>query len=223
MGLTYAEENYLKAILRLSTPPDFTVSTNAIAAHLETSAASVTDMLKKLAEKEFITYQRYKGASLSDQGSRIATSLIRKHRLWEVFLVQSLGMTWDEVHVIAEELEHIQSDLLIEKLDAFLGFPKFDPHGDPIPNAQGKYTLRAQMPLADLKPDQVGIVIAVRESDPSFLRHLTDKGVMLGTQITMQGIDDYDQTIQILIDQRELSLSGKVAQNIFIKPILYST
>ncbi len=219
MGLTYAEENYLKAILRLSSPPDMMVSTNAIAAHLETSAASVTDMLKKLAEKEFIVYQRYKGASLTDQGTRIATMLIRKHRLWEVFLVQSLGMTWDEVHEIAEELEHIQSDLLIEKLDSFLGFPKFDPHGDPIPNAQGKYTLRSQLPLSDLKPDQEGIVIAVRESDPSFLRHLTEKGVNLGTHITMNGTDAYDQTILVSIEEKQLNLTGKVAQNIYIKLI----
>ena len=147
MGLSYAEENYLKAILKLSGSPDGTVSTNAIAAQLDTSAASVTDMLKKLSDKELITYQRYKGASLTDDGQRIATTLVRKHRLWEVFLVQSLGMTWDEVHEIAEELEHIQSDRLIDRLDHFLGHPKFDPHGDPIPNAQGKYTLRAQIPL----------------------------------------------------------------------------
>jgi DtxR family Mn-dependent transcriptional regulator len=148
MGLSYAEENYLKAILKLSGSLDGTVSTNAIAAQLETSAASVTDMLKKLSDKKLITYLRYKGASLTDDGQRIATSLLRKHRLWEVFLVQSLGMTWDEVHEIAEELEHIQSDRLIERLDTFLGHPKFDPHGDPIPNAQGKvYTPRPGPPF----------------------------------------------------------------------------
>lgn len=219
MGLTYAEENYLKAILRLSLPPDLTVSTNSIAAQLDTSAASVTDMLKKLAEKELITYQRYKGASLTENGNRIATSLVRKHRLWEVFLVQSLGMTWDEVHDIAEELEHIQSPQLIERLDEFLGFPKFDPHGDPIPNAQGKYTLRTQMALAESKPGQEGIVIGVRESDNSFLRHLNEKGVTIGKKIKVIGNDAYDQTILMTIDDKELSLSGKVAQNILIKPI----
>jgi len=219
MGLTYAEENYLKAILRLSVPRDTIVSTNAVAAHLETSAASVTDMLKKLAEKEFITYQRYKGAQLTEQGYKISTALVRKHRLWEVFLVQSLGMSWDEVHDIAEELEHIQSDHLIDKLDAFLGHPKFDPHGDPIPNAQGKYTLRAQLLLTELKPGQEGIIIGVREADNSLLRHLNDKGITIGKKAILHDNDPYDQTIRLTIEDKELSISGKVAQNILIKLI----
>jgi len=219
MGLTYAEENYLKAILRLSAPPEMSVSTNAIAAHLVTSAASVTDMLKKLSDKELITYQRYKGAWLTEQGNKVATYLIRKHRLWEVFLVQTLGMTWDEVHDIAEELEHIQSDFLIERLDAFLGFPKFDPHGDPIPNAQGKYTLRAQLPLAELQPGQAGIIIGVKESDNSFLRHLSEKGITIGKVANILTHDAYDQTVRLIIDEKEMSISGKVAQNILIKII----
>jgi DtxR family Mn-dependent transcriptional regulator len=219
MNLSYTEENYLKAIHRLSAPPDLTVSTNSIAFHLETSAASVTDMLKRLGEKELITYQRYKGASLTDLGNRIATNLVRKHRLWEVFLVQSLGMSWDEVHEIAEELEHIQSDHLIDRLDAFLGHPKFDPHGDPIPNAQGKYTLRTQIPLTESKAGQEGIVIGVKEDDNSFLRHLNDKGVGIGTRVQVIGHDEYDQTIRLSIDDRELNLSGKVAHNILIKII----
>ena len=219
MGLSYAEENYLKAILKLSGSPDGTVSTNAIAAQLETSAASVTDMLKKLSDKELITYQRYKGALLTDEGQRVATMLVRKHRLWEVFLVQSLGMTWDEVHEIAEELEHIQSDRLIDRLDAFLGRPKFDPHGDPIPNAQGKYTLRAQLPLTELKPGQEGVVIGVREDDTSFLKHLNDKGLTIGKSITILSNDEYDNTLRVSVDDLELNLSGKVARNILIKPV----
>ncbi len=217
MGLSYAEENYLKAILKLSGSPDGTVSTNAIAAQLDTSAASVTDMLKKLSDKELITYQRYKGASLTDDGQRIATTLVRKHRLWEVFLVQSLGMTWDEVHEIAEELEHIQSDRLIDRLDHFLGHPKFDPHGDPIPNAQGKYTLRAQIPLSELKPGQEGVVIGVREDETSFLKHLNEKGLTLGKSIKVITNDDYDNTLSLQVEGHELNLSGKVARNIMIK------
>ncbi|HUR30197.1 MAG TPA: metal-dependent transcriptional regulator [Saprospiraceae bacterium] len=219
MGLTYAEENYLKAILRLSKPHDVTVSTNEIAAHLETSAASVTDMLKKLSDKELITYQKYKGAQLSELGNKIATKLVRKHRLWEVFLVQSLGMTWDEVHEIAEELEHIQSDPLIERLDAFLGFPKFDPHGDPIPNAQGKYTLRAQLLLTELKPGQEGVVVGVKDADTLFLRHLNDKGITIGKKAKLLTNDPYDQTVRLTIEDNELTISGKVAQNILIKLI----
>lgn len=217
MGLSYAEENYLKAILKLSGSPDSTVSTNAIAAQLETSAASVTDMLKKLSDKDLISYKRYKGASLTEEGQRIATMLIRKHRLWEVFLVQTLGMTWDEVHEIAEELEHIQSDRLIERLDVFLGRPKFDPHGDPIPNAQGKYTLRAQYPLSDLIVGQLGTVVGVREDETTFLKHLNEKGISPGKIIKVIDIDPYDHAIKLLMDQQELHLSGNAARNILIK------
>lgn len=219
MALSYTEENYLKALLRLSKPTEASVNTNAIAAHLETSAASVTDMLKKLADKDLITYQRYKGAQLTDLGNKIATKLVRKHRLWEVFLVQSLGMTWDEVHDIAEELEHIQSDQLIERLDAFLGFPKYDPHGDPIPNAQGKYTLRAQMFLTELRPGEEGVVVGVKEADNQFLRYLNEKGISIGKKAKLLAHDAYDQLIRLRIEDRELSISGKVAQNILIKPI----
>jgi DtxR family Mn-dependent transcriptional regulator len=219
MGLSYAEENYLKAILKLSGTPDGSVNTNAIATQLATSAASVTDMLKKLSEKELITYQRYKGAGLTEEGQRVATNLVRKHRLWEVFLVQKLGMTWDEVHEIAEELEHIQSDHLIDKLDAFLGHPKFDPHGDPIPNAQGKYTVRSQVPLAELLPGQSGTVIGVREDDNAFLKHLNDKGIHIGVTLEVITRDDYDHALRLRMEDLEINLAGQVARNILIKPL----
>jgi DtxR family Mn-dependent transcriptional regulator len=219
MALSYAEENYLKALIKLSIPADKPVTTNAIAAALNTSAASVTDMLKKLSDKKLITYQRYQGASLTDEGHRLATGLIRKHRLWEVFLVQSLKMPWDEVHDIAEELEHIQSEPLIDKLDAFLGYPKFDPHGDPIPNSQGKYTLRSQLPLTDLQVGQSGMVIGVREDTSSFLKHLTEKGISLGITATVIAHDAYDHHLQLEIDNRDISLSGQVAQHILVKPL----
>ena len=219
MGLSYAEENYLKAILKLSGSPDGTVSTNAIAAQLDTSAASVTDMLKKLSDKELITYQRYKGASLSDEGQRVATSLLRKHRLWEVFLVQSLGMTWDEVHEIAEELEHIQSERLIERLDNFLGHPKFDPHGDPIPNEQGRYTLREQIPLSTLTAGQSGMIIGVKEDDSPFLKHLNDKGLSIGKIVQVLTIDDYDHGLLLHMEGDDVILSGQVADHILVKPM----
>ncbi len=219
MGLSYAEENYLKAILKLSGSPDGTVSTNAIAAQLDTSAASVTDMLKKLSDKELITYQRYKGASLSEEGQRVATSLVRKHRLWEVFLVQSLGMTWDEVHEIAEELEHIQSERLIERLDNFLGHPKFDPHGDPIPNEQGRYTLRAQIPLSTLTAGQSGMIIGVKEDDSPFLKHLNDKGLNIGKIVQVLTIDGYDHGLLLHMEGDDVVLSGQVAEHILVKPM----
>ncbi len=219
MGLSYTEENYLKSILKLSGSPGSTVNTNAIAELQDTSAASVTDMLKRLSEKGLIDYQRYKGATLTDEGQRLATSLVRRHRLWEVFLVQTLGMTWDEVHDIAEELEHIQSELLIERLDAFLGHPKFDPHGDPIPNAQGKYTLRARIPLSDVEAGNQGLIIGVRDDDTAFLRHLSEKGITLGKTITVITHDPYDQTLRVSVDHQESNLSGTVARNIMIKPV----
>jgi len=219
MGHSYAEENYLKAILKLSAPPEYTVQTNQIAAHLETTAASVTDMLKKLAGKELVSYQRYQGASLTEKGQQAATRLLRRHRLWEVFLVQTLGMRWDEVHEIAEELEHIPSDSLIERLDAFLGHPKFDPHGDPIPNAQGRYTLRTRIGLDELEAAQPATIVGVREDQRSFLQHLTEKGIGLGTRIELVGRDDYDATVHLLVEGTATSLSAAAARNILVKPL----
>jgi DtxR family transcriptional regulator, Mn-dependent transcriptional regulator len=130
---TLSEENYLKAIYHLSKEEDESVSTNALAERLETTAASVSDMLKKLAKKELIEYKKYQGVNISEKGKRVALQIIRKHRLWEVFLVEKLSFNWDEVHEIAEQLEHIDSPTLVKRLDEFLGYPKFDPHGDPIP------------------------------------------------------------------------------------------
>ena len=218
MGLTYAAENYPKAILKLATPPHKTVNTNVLATHLGTSAPSVTDMLKKLSDKHLVTYERYHGASLTEEGHRLATGLVRKHRFWEVFLYQSLGMSWDEVHEIAEELEHIQSDHLIDSLDRFLGNPKFDPHGEPIPNAQGKYTMRIQVPLSDLMVGQSGIVIGVKEDNSNFLRHLSGKGIILGKSIIVLTQDAYDQAMSISVDERRTDLTGQVAKNILVKP-----
>ena len=140
-------ENYLKAIYKISEKEQKTVSTSAISNEMNTTSASVTDMLKRLSYKELINYKKYRGVTLTKEGNRIATNLIRKHRLWEVFLLKHLNFRWHEVHDIAEELEHIDSDDLIERLDGFLGHPKFDPHGDPIPNKDGKITLRSQIPL----------------------------------------------------------------------------
>jgi DtxR family Mn-dependent transcriptional regulator len=219
MGLTYAEENYLKAIIKLASSPNKTVNTNALATYLGTSAPSVTDMLKKLSDKHLVTYERYQGASLTEEGHRLATNLVRKHRLWEVFLNQSLGMAWDEVHDIAEELEHIQSDLLIDSLDKFLGNPKFDPHGDPIPNAQGKYTMRSQVPLSDLKVGQSGIVVGVKDDNNAFLKHLTGKGIQLGKSIQVLAHDAFDHSITFSMEDHKNDLSGQAAFNILVKPL----
>jgi len=137
MAISFTEENYLKVIHRLSEATSEDISTNAVAELMQTKAASVTDMLRKLADKGWVNYQKYQGVRLSPAGEKIALSIVRKHRLWEVFLVDKMGFNWDEVHEIAEQLEHIESDELVQKLDAYLGFPKTDPHGDPIPNKEG--------------------------------------------------------------------------------------
>jgi len=159
--ISEAEENYLKAIFKISEKEDRPVSTSAIAAEMNTSAASVTDMIKKLSEKALVLHEKYRGVVLTDAGSGIAKKLIRKHRLWEVFLVNKLDFSWDEVHAIAEQLEHIHSDRLIERLDDFLGFPRFDPHGDPIPDAEGNMVLRKQVLLSELKEGNSCVIVGV--------------------------------------------------------------
>ncbi len=214
---SHTEENYLKAIYKISEKDKKPAGTNAIAAEMDTSAASVTDMLKRLAEKGLINYQKYKGVSLSSKGSKVATNLIRKHRLWESFLVEKLNFTWDKVHDIAEQMEHIKSDDLVNRLDEFLDFPKFDPHGDPIPNAEGKFTLRVQILLSLLRKDDKAKVIGVRESDNDFLRYLNDKCIHLGTELLIQEKNDYDKSMSVLIEGQLITLTEKVTKQIYVK------
>ncbi|MBK9151884.1 MAG: metal-dependent transcriptional regulator [Saprospiraceae bacterium] len=218
MTLSKAEENYLKAIFKIAEKENKSVSTNAIARHLNTTAASVTDMLRKLSEKELITYEKYKGVSLSTSGNKMATNLIRRHRLWEVFLVNKLRFAWHQVHDIAEELEHIYSEELIARLDAFLDYPKFDPHGDPIPNAEGKFTIRNQTALAELFAGQNGIVLGVKDSRDDFLKYLTDMHIKLGSAIKIQKITHFDKSMHITIDERtEAVISHQVAMNLLVR------
>lgn len=218
MTTSTAEENYLKAIFKIAEKENKAVLTNAIAAAMNTAAASVTDMLKRLAEKRFIEYEKYKGVTLTEEGSRVATILIRKHRLWEVLLVEKLGFAWDEVHDLAEQLEHVQGDDLVNRLDAFLGYPRFDPHGDPIPDAQGRWTYRKQQRLALLQPGERGVVTGVDDHAPSFLQYLNQIGLGLGIELQLTGRTDYDQSVQVRIDNGpEVALSEKVAQNLFVK------
>lgn len=212
-----AEENYLKAIFKLSEKEAKAASTNAIAGEMQTTAASVTDMLKRLAEKNLIDYEKYRGVQLTDDGSRVATALIRKHRLWEVFLTEKLGFAWDEVHDIAEQLEHVQSDTLIERLDAFLGRPKFDPHGDPIPDAQGRWAFRPQTLLSALQPGDSGAVTGVNDHSATFLQYLDQLGLSLGARLELLERVPFDHSMRVRTqDGREVTLSDKVGQNLFI-------
>ena len=220
MPLSTAEENYLKAIFKISERAQKSASTNAIAKHLSTSAASVTDMLKRLAEKKYINYEKYKGVTLTSEGSKIATQLIRKHRLWEVFLVKKLRFTWDQVHDIAEQLEHIQSTELIMRLDAFLDYPKFDPHGDPIPNADGKFTIRNQTPLSEMHKGQIGSLVGVKEHHTEFLQYLNAQNIKLGTIISILETMPYDRSMRVELDhKREIMFTAAVAQNLLIKKL----
>lgn len=219
MNLSRTEENYLKAIYKVAEREQGNVSTNAIAAEMETSAASVTDMLRKLADKELVVYQKYKGVQLTQAGTRYATQLIRKHRLWELFLVDTLGFGWDEVHEVAEELEHIQSDKLVLALDEFLGYPKYDPHGDPIPNAEGKFTLRQRQLLTELGPDIAVEMIGLRDHDKAFLHHLDDLGLALGTKLVIRERFSWDNSIRVAIGEEgmECHLSPGVTDKIYVK------
>ena len=217
MKLSLTEENYLKAIYHLSDDSAEGVSTNAIAEELSTKAASVSDMIRKLSKKKVIDYQKYKGVQITEVGRKIALQIIRKHRLWEVFLVEKLSFNWDEVHDVAEQLEHIKSTTLISRLDEFLGFPTMDPHGDPIPDENGEIKESPQLPLSEFSENTTGIVVKVPDSDPSLLRHLDKIGMKLGSRIRVIEKVEFDNSALISIDQsKELYLSGEIAKNIML-------
>jgi DtxR family transcriptional regulator, Mn-dependent transcriptional regulator len=219
MTISYSEENYLKIIFHLSNDINGSeVSTNAVAEVSLTKAASVSDMLKKLADKKLVNYQKYQGVTLTELGQEIALKVIRRHRLWEVFLLEKLNFTWDEVHAVAEELEHINSEKLVEKLDEFLGFPRFDPHGDPIPDQSGKFPATLYHNLSDLEIGKQGILMGVSEHNPSFLKYLAKIGLTLGSRIVLNEINEFDQSISILLNEGdEHFLSHEAAKNLLIK------
>ena len=216
--VSHTEENYLKAIFKLLEKEEKAASTNAISKEINTSAASVTDMLKRLSEKKLINYEKYKGVTLTSAGNDIATTLVRKHRLWEVFLVDKLNFSWDEIHDIAEEMEHIQSNELINRLDSFLGHPKFDPHGDPIPDEEGNFAFKHQTSLTDIKKEELAIIVGVKEHSTPFLQYLDQMGLTLGTQVKVLEHIAYDGSTKIqLNDVVEHVISYKVSNNIFVK------
>jgi DtxR family transcriptional regulator, Mn-dependent transcriptional regulator len=215
--MTFSEENYLKAIYHLTVSLDAEVSTNAIAEMMETKASSVTDMLKKLAEKDLVHYKKYQGVSLTDKGHLSATMIVRKHRLWEVFLVETLHFAWDEVHDIAEQLEHIKSEQLINRLDDFLGNPTEDPHGDPIPDAQGRITKTDKQLLSELAENQIGICVGVKDSSAEFLKYLDKQAISLGSKIEIIFKESFDLSTKIKVNGTELTISNKIANNLFVK------
>jgi DtxR family Mn-dependent transcriptional regulator len=215
--MTFSEENYLKAIYHLTILSNSEVSTNAIAEMMETKASSVTDMLKKLAEKNLVNYKKYQGVSLTDKGNLEAKMIVRKHRLWEVFLVEKLDFSWDEVHDIAEQLEHIKSEKLINKLDDFLDNPTEDPHGDPIPNAQGQIIKIEKQLVSELNEKQVGICVGVKDTSSEFLKYLDKQEIALGSKIEIMGKESFDSSVKIKVNNKELTISNKIATNLFVK------
>lgn len=214
---SFTEENYLKAIYHLSDGNKLVVSTNQIAEMTNTKAASVTDMLKKLSEKVLINYIKYQGVTLTDSGMKAAVNIIRKHRLWEVFLVEKLGFKWDEVHDIAEELEHINSEKLIDRLDDFLGNPVADPHGDPIPDRSGIIKHKKLVKISDLQAGESGTISGVSEHSSLFLKLLEKLELTLGTKIIVRELIEFDGSIMLTINQNiERSISREVAKNILV-------
>jgi DtxR family Mn-dependent transcriptional regulator len=216
--LSFTEENYLKTIYHLSEGGQKAVLTNEIAASLNTKAATVTDMIKKLSGKEVIEYEKYYGVNITKKGKQLALSIVRKHRLWETFLVQKLNFQWDQVHDVAEQLEHIHSSLLIEKLDEFLGHPTADPHGHPIPDKNGRIKQEKQLSLKDVIVNKVFYVSAVRNGSPPFLQYLSKIGVQIGVKVLVKERIEFDGSLEVSIKGNTPQLiSREAAENILVK------
>lgn len=216
---TQTEENYLKTIYHLSGENNGLVYTNDIAGSLSTTAASVTDMLRKLADKSLLKYERYKGVRVTKKGEKLALNIIRKHRLWEVFLTEYLKFGWDEVHTMAEELEHVSSHELIDRLDTLLNHPKFDPHGDPIPDVNGNIAGKNFVALSMLVNNSTGIVAGVAEHAPEFLQYLEKTGFKIGVRFKVLEVHVYDHSMEINIGKKQIHISHDIAKNILTRQL----
>jgi DtxR family Mn-dependent transcriptional regulator len=217
MKYSASKEDHLKTIFHLQHEQGV-VTTNALAEALQTRPASVTDMLKKLKEQKLLLYERYKGFRLNNEGKKVALQIIRKHRLWEYFLVKKLQFGWDEVHDVAEELEHISSKKLVDRLDAFLGFPDTDPHGDPIPDSQGRFNSPRQVSLSQLPLNKVAEVSGISRQTTEMLELLQHKKIGLGTRLEIKKKFPFDDSLEIKIrNQPAVTISAQVAKNIMVK------
>ena len=211
-----AEENYIKSIYHLQRQGK-NVTTNELADFLQTKPASVTDMVQKLEAKKILKYQKYYGCSLTTNGKKMALKIVRRHRLWEYFLVHTLGFEWHEVHAIAEQLEHVQSPALTEKLDAFLQYPAFDPHGDPIPDKEGKMAVQTKNSLASAKKGTAGVIAAVQPQSDKLLKTLHEKGLAIGMPVEILEVHDFDQSIQLALNNgRRVEISAQLAGHLLI-------
>jgi DtxR family transcriptional regulator, Mn-dependent transcriptional regulator len=216
LNYSTSEENYIKAIFHLQ--KNGTVTTNELSAELKTRPASVTDMMKKLKTKKLVHYKAYRGFRLTAEGSRVALLIIRRHRLWEFFLAEKLKFNWDEVHEVAEDLEHVSSKKLIDKLDEFLDFPRFDPHGDPIPDSNGKIENTRQVCLTDVPINKPTIVGHVSDQSSEMLELLGHKKIGIGTKLEVKKKFSFDQSMEIKVKQQApTQISWDLAKNIFVK------
>lgn len=215
--MTHSEENYLKAIYHLGSNQSEAVATNSIAEQMETKPSSVTDMIKKLSEKKLVNYRKYQGVTLTEKGKDAALGIVRKHRLWEVFLVDKLQFSWDEVHELAEQLEHIESEILVDRLDEYLGFPKYDPHGDPIPSKEGQFKKTDKRLLTEVSLHRPGICVGVKDSSASFLKFLDKNKIALGHEIVVLDKEEFDGSLYIEIDKKKMHISNQIASNLYIQ------
>ena len=215
--MTPAEEDYLKAIYHLEKDSKAAISTNAIAARMDTKASSVTDMIKKLSDKNLIAYKKYKGVSLTESGSLCALSVIRRQRLWEVFLGEKLDVTEEEIAELAEQLEHVKSAQLIDKLDAYLGSPRVGFFGQSIPYKDGKFKKSVKKLLYSLSPGTEGVCVGVNDASAAFLKFLDKKGIALGDTVIVLEREEFDGSMKIEIDQKEIQISDQIASNLFLE------
>ncbi len=214
---TLTEENYLKTIYRLFEATGESVSTTAIAEKLQINAASVTDMFKKLAQQKLVLYEKSRGVKPTDKGRKIALHILRKHRLWETFMVEKLRFSWDEVHDVAEQLEHIHSEILIERLDQLLGYPRFDPHGDPIPDKNGKMPIVTAILLSEAKVGTLYKICGVAENSDRFLKYLNKLGLVQGSSLIVRELEEYDGSMKLTLqDESELVLSKEAAASLYV-------
>jgi len=216
LNFSTSEENYLKTIFHLQTK-DENVTTNELAEKLQAKPASITDMMKKLKTRRLVNYQPYQGFRLTPEGKKVALSIIRRHRLWEYFLAEKLKFNWDEVHEVAEQLEHVSNKKLIDKLDEYLAFPKFDPHGDPIPDTNGKMETGQQINLPDLPVNKTAKVCFIANQSELLMEHLNEKKINIGVSIVVKRKFSFDDSLEIKLDNKLLMISDQLAKNIFVK------
>lgn len=216
--LSQAEENYLKALFHLTSEiVDKTeAGTNELAEALSVTPATTNNMLKKLKEKDLVSYEKYGKITLTEQGKTLAIGIVRKHRLWETFLYEKLNFTWDEVHDVAEQLEHIQSTKLVEELEKFLDYPEIDPHGDPIPNEKGEIKLIKRKTLSEIEEGKTCKLIAVKDNSSPFLQYVVKLGLGLSSNIKVISRQEFDGSMEIEVEQVRSTISKKVAQNLFV-------